>query len=680
MHRTCRLFMSIAGILATFAATTARAQGVGIDHGALEQIFNEPVTVSATGKPQRASEVPVTMEIVTAEQIRRSGAPDIPAVLRDVVGVDDFSASLTGADIGIRGYNTGGSRRVLVLLNGRQVYQDFYGTVQWSLVPVQLDEIRQIEVVKGPASALYGFNAVGGVINIVTMSPLYDDANSVRVRSGNQNQRQGSAVVTVKPTDRVGIRLSAGGFWADDTSADPGGFAEQVRANPHQRSLMADGLLRLADEAELGLEMSYAAGPESRFGPGMTPLKVNSTALSGKTTLSVNTALGLFAGQVYHNSFDWTIRSPNRQVSPIYNSATVASLQDLFKIGAEDNFRLSLEYRFDEASTVNSGRGGLQYSVYSGGAMWDHSFGSDLSLTNSVRFDHLTLGHSGDIDPRTPIPADAFDRSLNGATFNSGLVWRATPVDTARASVGRGLQLPSLGDLGAIQQFQPTPTPDLRVTDFFGMPRLQPVTVTNYELSYDRRLPQLDTTLTGSVFYQTNQDVISSQGARLRINPVTRRSYFFQENVGDSDTVGVELGAKGEIGDRWTWSVNYAWQHIWDIDRPTQDPAHPLPPLSLATETSHHKVNARLGYTVGPLELDLGIHYRSSLTMTDTSLQSGVVLNREIPDLVMLAPRIGYHLTDRVTAEVSAQGLWPRREALYSTLDSRVLFSVIGRW
>ena len=60
----------------------------------------------------------------------------------------------------------------MVLINGRQVYMVDYGRIVWGNLPVQLNEIRQIEVIKGPNSALYGFNAVGGVINIITYDPL----------------------------------------------------------------------------------------------------------------------------------------------------------------------------------------------------------------------------------------------------------------------------------------------------------------------------------------------------------------------------------------------------------------------------------------------------------------------------------------------------------------------------
>ena len=174
-----------------------------MDLGALESLFGEPVTTSVTGSPQRASEVPASMTIITADEIRRSGARDIPGVLRHVPGINVLQWTNDQADVGARGYNQAYSSRLLVLVDGRQVYADSYAFTPWSTLPVELADIRQIEVVMGPNGALFGFNAVGGVINIVTYDPHYDDVNTASVTGGTQNLLQGSAVATFK-LDRRG--------------------------------------------------------------------------------------------------------------------------------------------------------------------------------------------------------------------------------------------------------------------------------------------------------------------------------------------------------------------------------------------------------------------------------------------------------------------------------------------
>src|SRR5277367_6060370 len=150
------------------AAATAWASLIGsvsaqsLDTGALEQVFGEPVTASATGRPQLVSEAPANMDIITQDDIRRSGATSIPEILQFIPGVDVRQYGLADADVGIRGYNEPYNPRLLVLVDGREVYEQAFGSVPWDEIPVQLDEIRQIEVIKGPTSALYGFNDVTG--------------------------------------------------------------------------------------------------------------------------------------------------------------------------------------------------------------------------------------------------------------------------------------------------------------------------------------------------------------------------------------------------------------------------------------------------------------------------------------------------------------------------------------
>src|SRR5690349_11595257 len=149
---------------AVLLGSSSLVQAQSIDYGTLEETFGEPVTTSATGSPQRASDAPVSMEIITQDDIRRSGADNIPDILQFIAGIDVRRYSSAQADVAVRGYNQANSPRLLVLINGRQVYLDEYGYTPWQALPIQLDDIRQIEVVRGPNSALFGFNAVGGVV------------------------------------------------------------------------------------------------------------------------------------------------------------------------------------------------------------------------------------------------------------------------------------------------------------------------------------------------------------------------------------------------------------------------------------------------------------------------------------------------------------------------------------
>jgi outer membrane receptor for ferrienterochelin and colicins len=105
----------VAGPLAIIltALLPSPLHGQSMDYGALEQLFREPVTTSVAGSPQRVSDVPATMEIITAEDIRRSGAKDIPGVLRHVGGVDTLEWGNDNIDVSVRGYDQALSARLL---------------------------------------------------------------------------------------------------------------------------------------------------------------------------------------------------------------------------------------------------------------------------------------------------------------------------------------------------------------------------------------------------------------------------------------------------------------------------------------------------------------------------------------------------------------------------------------
>jgi len=98
----CSALLVTACLVVLLRSGPAPAQS--IDYGAAEALFGEPVTASATGKPQRVSDVPANMEIITAEQIRRSGADNLPDILRFVPGLDVRRYGFAAADIGVRGY------------------------------------------------------------------------------------------------------------------------------------------------------------------------------------------------------------------------------------------------------------------------------------------------------------------------------------------------------------------------------------------------------------------------------------------------------------------------------------------------------------------------------------------------------------------------------------------------
>src|SRR5262249_35578637 len=120
---------------------------------------------------QRPNQVPASVYVVTAQDIKDSGALTIWDALRSVPGLDVMSTRTFAGEVSIRGLNRPIVNRTLVLLDGKTVLNGYYDYLTWESLPVTMEEIERIEILEGPASAVYGANAINGVINIITKTP-----------------------------------------------------------------------------------------------------------------------------------------------------------------------------------------------------------------------------------------------------------------------------------------------------------------------------------------------------------------------------------------------------------------------------------------------------------------------------------------------------------------------------
>jgi len=635
----------------TAAATPVAAQT--IDYGSLEQLFGEPVTSSATGKPQRVSDAPVTMNIISQADIRQSGATTIPDILQRVVGLDVWRFGTMSSDVAVRGLNSAGSPRLLVLINGRQVYEDHYGLTNWANLPVSLAEIRQIEVVKGPNTALFGFNAVGGVVNIVTYSPLTDKVSNATARIGTQGYRELSATHTVKLGDSIGVRLSAGGYNVDEFERGATATEKARFGDPSHRRAALDVQSQLTPDAQMRLEANAAESRRAQMVPGYTYLYNDEEVWSVKGTYTLNSGLGLIEATAYHT--DLALQYPG--FLEIDNKVTVARLQDLFKIGTAHSVRLAAEYRRNELELSTAPDATLGYDVYSASAMWDWAVNDRLSLVNAARIDRLELERSGPMLPGLPFTNDTFDVGMTEYSYNSGLVWKVTDTDTVRLTAARGIQTPSLFELGEVTVVVPL----VRI----GNPAIEPTIVTNYELAWDRTVSAIDGGLRLAAYHQINKDVKSAYRTLFAAPGLIVQMPM---NVGRTEATGAEVSLNGAVGAGWTWQAGYAYETVDDdFDFAQQS-------VNFEDGTARHKLSGELTYAQGPFEANLFAQYVSAIDM----LRSGVGLV-EVPDYVYVAARLGYRVTDNVTVSVSAFNATQEEARLTSGLvEERRVYGTIS--
>lgn len=164
---TCLVHLVVLFSTAAFAQTQNTPSLSDLSKASLEQLMDIEVT-SVSRKEQKISRVAAAVYVITQEDIRRSGATNIPDLLRMVPGLDVAQINANTWAISARGFNGQFANKMLVLIDGRTVYDPANSGVYWDVQDAVLEDIERIEVIGGPGATVWGTNAVNGVINIIT--------------------------------------------------------------------------------------------------------------------------------------------------------------------------------------------------------------------------------------------------------------------------------------------------------------------------------------------------------------------------------------------------------------------------------------------------------------------------------------------------------------------------------
>ncbi len=183
------LVLAIFAMLVVGVASDALAQQEADE----ELLFMEiPVVFASSKRLQPITEAASNIEIITAEDIKQSGATSIADVLRNVTGIQIRETSVSSHAIGVRGFAD--AQHVLITLDGSSAYLHHVNHTYVDLIPVALEEIERIEIVKGPGGVFYGGSAFSGVINIVTKTPEQLEGAQVNLVGGNWNTVRGDVL------------------------------------------------------------------------------------------------------------------------------------------------------------------------------------------------------------------------------------------------------------------------------------------------------------------------------------------------------------------------------------------------------------------------------------------------------------------------------------------------------
>ena len=666
------LRISLCTMVPYFAAPFANAGS--LDLGSLQFLFDEPITTSVTGMPMREGDVPADIEIITAEQIRRSGAIDLPEVLDRVAGIDVIQWTSAHYDVAIRGYNEPYNPRLLVLVDGRQVYLDHYGMTSWLSLPVELDDIRQIEVVRGPNTALFGFNAVSGVVNIITYDPLYDDIGSVRLTATGDGI-DASTTAGMRQPEKWGVKLSAGIRDEGRYHEPKGGLHDLFAAEPKRRALAADGVAQIGESTHFGIDASYVDTQLTEFTPTYVTGRSEYALKSIRARLSHDTSdFGLWKLGAYHNRFDGSIEDAVGLLvagRPIVgrNGVTVVQLENQFIPAAGHALRLAAEYRENTLETNFFGSTTVGYDVAALSGTWNWDVTDSLSLIASGRIDRLRTFVEG--APLAPFTGDDYDNVYYEPSYNLGAAYSIGEHDRLKLLAARGVQTPSLLQLS----FAFPPSAINGGLPVVADPRLEPSVIETVELAYEHEFPEIDASASVAVFGQRHTDLQSlpgrGPGTVALINGFPAITTF---NVGDSNAFGVEVEFDGKIGDHWNYGASYSFIDVDDDLTFNAGPAVEMP-VRYAGATPRHVGKLEIGFEDGPWSADLFLRAASSRKLIGNP--NVAILEIEDFDADINADlRVGYEVSDQFELSFAALDVFgERRQSSGAEIDRRFLLT-----
>jgi iron complex outermembrane receptor protein len=182
----------------------------------IEELMKVEVT-SAARHSQKLSEVPSAIFVITQDDIRRSGATSIPEALRMAPGVEVARVGTDKWAISIRGFNGRFADKLQVMMDGRSVYNPLFAGVQWEQQDTLMEDIERIEVIRGPNAAVWGANAVNGVINIITKKAADTQGTLISGGGGSFEQGFAGARYGAKINEDTPFRIYAKGFTRSHT-------------------------------------------------------------------------------------------------------------------------------------------------------------------------------------------------------------------------------------------------------------------------------------------------------------------------------------------------------------------------------------------------------------------------------------------------------------------------------
>ncbi|MHB8285615.1 MAG: TonB-dependent receptor plug domain-containing protein, partial [Caulobacteraceae bacterium] len=596
---------------------TASDPGVGLTQLSLEDLLSSDVT-SVAKKRQTVSEAAAAVFVIGQEDIRRSGVKNIPELLRMAPGVEVAAVGGGGYSVGIRGFDGRFSNKVLVLIDGRSIYLSTLSSVLWDQQLTPVEDIERIEVVRGPGGAIWGANAVDGVINIITNHAVDTQGGAATVQADDKDGMRAFA--------RYGARVGATGVL-------------RVYATGSQQRDIGENLYDRRD----GLQTGFRYDAE--------PSETDSFTLQGDAqtgdfkTVSNAITEGAFTDDDSGRSSDANLLARWTRDFDATNGLTVQAyfdrvtrseyglhasrdqydidISDHFLLGSRQSIVWGVEYRRDQDHTT---AGLFSFSPASQIADWYGAFVQDeIAIAPKLK---VSIGGKLEHNIYSGLELQPSIRAIWKESDWS--VWGA---------VSRSVRTPSRFEADVLI----APSTPSQLTESLATSVSTSEKVVAYELGWRRSLsPRIDVDLAG--YHNDYIDLLIHEPLYVDGAPVA----LVTVPIGSGHSTGAEAALNAKMTDRWT--LKFAGD-LLDLKIKTGLPTGVLDPFVDQGLSPRSQLSIRSWFDLTPdIDVDLWLRHVSSLERGAT------------PAYTNLDLRVAWRLTTRL--ELTARGenlLGPQR-------------------
>jgi iron complex outermembrane receptor protein len=611
----------------------------------IEDLMNLDVT-SVAKEPQSLLQAAAAIQVITADDIRRSGASSIPEALRLADNLQVAQINAHDWAISARGFNANLANKLLVLVDGRAVYTPLYGGVLWNVQDCLLADVERIEVISGPGGTLWGANAVNGVINIITKAAQDTQGLYALAAGGNELQEQAGIRFGTALTPGVYFRaygkytgldreVTTAGTSADDSwHVGRGGF--RLDSEPS-----APNRLTVQGDFYSGAEDVVATGGASLSGGNILGRWTHETP--GGASMSL---------QLY---YDHTYLSQPFAASPaappFFSGFPAASLKDdldtydldfqhHFAWGARHKLTWGLGYRAthesdEDLSVVRFAPAVLSQTLYSGFVQ------DEIMLARRV---YLTVGSKLEHNDYTGFEFEPSAR----------LQWNLQSTQLLWGAISRAVRTPSRYDRDLLVPtglINPPPPFQFPSTYLRGSPDFVSETLLAYEVGYRAAIgPKLAASV--SAFYNDYQHLRSTTATPTTAVYVFPFPIFFQNSL-EGETHGLEISASYQMLEWWRLHAGYdlLQEHIGvrpgevDATGATNETADPQQQVALRSS-----MDLRRGMT-----LDAALRWVDALHINNGPTSGPVV--GIVPSYFELDSGVAWHATRSLELSLMGRNL-----------------------